>query len=99
MISPSQPLITSAKTPFSNQVTLTGSGTLNLNALYEQFSHFPNLELRDRTEPSVPLWTDLEEDSLRGVYFRLLKHSQDPNAQLAAEISQKLLAGREVQLP
>ena len=81
------------------RITLTGSAVPDLVALLEHFSQFPNLELRDRTEPPVPLWTQLEEDSLRGVYFRLLKDSQDPNAPLAAEISQKLLSGKEVQLP
>ena len=81
------------------RITLTGSGTPDVNALRECFLHFPNLELRDRTEPPVPLWTQLEEDSLRGVYFRLLKDSRNPNARLAAEISQKLLSGKEVQIP
>ena len=81
------------------RITLTGSGAPDLDELRELFSHFPNLELRSRTEPPIPLWTQLEEDSLRGVYFRLLKDSEDPNARLAAEISQKLLLGKEVQLP
>jgi DNA repair exonuclease SbcCD nuclease subunit len=81
------------------RITLTGSGSPDLAALQAYFSRFPNLELRDRTEPPVPLWSQLEEDSLKGVFFRLLKNSEDPNASLAAEISQRLLLGKEVRLP
>jgi len=81
------------------RVTLTGYGSPDLEELRRAFSHISNLQLRSRTETQVPLWTDVDEDSLRGTYFRLLKNSKDPNAALAAEISQRLLAGREVQLP
>lgn len=81
------------------RITLTGSGKPNLKGLYAYFSRFPNLELRDRTEEPIPLWQDVEEDSLRGAYFRLLKQSEHPSATLAAEISQRLLSGKEVQLP
>ena len=83
------------------RVTLTGQGTVDTGALLERFSRFPNLELRDETEAPVDLWADAEEDSLRGVYFRLLKKAaeEDDTARLAAEISRRLLAGREVRLP
>lgn len=81
------------------RITLTGTGAPDLKKLYARFSHFPNLEFRDRTEAPLPLWTEQEEDSLRGTYFRLLKQSGSPAAQLAAEISQRLLLGKEVQLP
>jgi len=81
------------------RITLTGYGTPDLEALGRHFSHIPNLELRDRTQPPLPLWEDVDEDSLRGTYFRLLKESQDPHAALAAEISRRLLSGWEVQLP
>ena len=69
-----------------------------LKELYARFAQFPNLELRDKTQPTVQLWAGVEEDSLRGAYFRLLKQSGDPHAQLAAELSQRLLLGLEVQL-
>ena len=66
---------------------------------WQCFPHIPNLVLRDRTEPPLPLWSDIGEDSLCGTYFRLLKESDDPHAELAAEISRRLLWGREVRLP
>ena len=72
---------------------------MDLAALREQLSRFPNLELIDETQPPLDIWADVGEDSLRGAYFRLLQNSQDPNAVLAAELSQKLLLGREVLLP
>jgi len=81
------------------RITLTGTGSPNLEALQRQLACFPNLELRDRTEPPVDLWEAVEEDSLRGTFFRLLQASRDPRAELAAQISQKLLMEREVRLP
>ena len=83
------------------RVTLTGTGTVDIPSLQKQFAGFPNLELRDRTEEPIDLWADAGEDTLRGTYFRLLqeKAREDPRARLAAEISQKLLSGREVRLP
>lgn len=81
------------------RITLTGTGTVDLDALQNHFPDFPNLELRDRTQPPVELWQDVASDTLRGAYFRMLKASQDPRAALAAELSQRLLLGREVPLP
>ena len=81
------------------RITLTGTGEPDLNALRERFAHIPNLELRNRTQPELPDWEDLQEDSLCGTFFRLLRDSKDPHAQLASEISRKLLSGREVRLP
>ena len=83
------------------RISLTGTGNVALEELKRQFAGFPNLELRDLTEEPVDLWADAGEDSLRGVYFRLLREisQEDPDALLAAEISRKLLEGREVRLP
>ena len=83
------------------RITLTGAGAVDAEQLKRQFGAFPNLELRDLTEEPVDLWADAGEDTLRGVYFRLLQEisREDPNAVLAAEISRKLLEGREVRLP
>ena len=86
------------------RISLTGDGPVDLNALREEFGDFPNLELRDRTESPVDVWADADGDSLEGIYFGMLKKAmeEDPeNArqiQLAAEISRKLLLGREVVL-
>ena len=84
------------------RIRLTGDGPVDVEALAAEFSDFPNLELRDQTEPPLDIWADADEDSLEGVYFGMLKKAmeEDPeNAErirLAAEISRKLLSGREV---
>jgi len=86
------------------RITLKGTGAMDLQALLARFRDFPNLILRDRTEQEVEVWQDADEDSLEGIYFGMLRKAmeEDPeNAQrirLAAEISRKLLLGREVSL-
>ena len=77
------------------RITLVGQEKSELWQLREKLGDFPNLLLRDRREKSVDLWQDVGQDSLRGVYFSLLR---EKNADLAAEISQKLLTGKEVRL-
>lgn len=82
------------------RITLTGEcepdGALS-------FPEFPFLQIRDRTVPPVDLWGCIGEDSLEGVYFRMLHdalQTADPEtALLAAKISRKILDGREVKLP
>ena len=88
------------------RVTLTGCGRVDIEELKRQFARFPNLELQDRTEEPMDLWADADEDTLEGMYFRLLREKLErslPGEQAcvtkAAEISRKLLAGREVTLP
>jgi len=80
------------------KVTLTGTGEEDVRP---RLSRFPHLQLVDKREAPVDLWQEAGEDTLRGVYFRLLRElsEEDPNAILAAEISRKLLAGKEVALP
>ena len=83
------------------RVTLTGCGQVDAAELKRKFSMFPNLELRDNTEEPLDIWGSAGEDTLEGVYFRLLKEQlkEDPETvKLAAEISRKLLRGREVKL-
>ena len=86
------------------RITLTGDGAVDLEALQEAFSDFPNLELRDRTEEPVEVWADAAQDSLEGIYFGMLRKAMEESPedarriQLAAEISRKLLCGREVKL-
>lgn len=86
------------------RVLLTGCGQVDIPAWREAFAHLPNLELLDRTEPPLDVWQDAGEDTLEGVYFRLLRRTMEENpeiahrVQLAAEISRKLLTGREVNL-
>lgn len=89
------------------RITFTGeSAPLDLDALCRQFSHFPNLELRDSTEPPLDLWATAGEDTLEGVYFRMLHQQlEDADAEtkeqilLAAKLSRQILENREVKLP
>ena len=83
------------------QIDLTGSASVDLQELKSRFARFPHLQLRDATEPPVELWAEAGEDTLRGVYFRLLhqRAESDDTAELAAKIAQKLLSGKEVRLP
>ena len=89
------------------RITLTGEcKAFDAEQLAKTFSHFPNLDLRNRTVPPLDLWAGAGEDSLEGVYFRLLQEAmegQDEDTvrriQLAARISRQLLAGQEVKLP
>lgn len=89
------------------RVTFTGeSPVLNLTALRSAFPLFPNLELRDRTIPQRNLWGSTNDDTLEGVYFRLLKDAMGDaddetreTLTLAARISRQILDGQEVRLP
>lgn len=87
------------------RVTLKGRGAVDMAALEGRFSGFPNLLILDQTQPALPLWEQAGEDTLRGVYFRLLREAaqeETKNAdriRLAAQISQVLLEGGEVPLP
>lgn len=89
------------------RITLTGeSEGVDLAALAEEFSRFPNLLLRDRTVPPIDLWASAGEDTLEGAYFRLLQEAMEGQDEqtcrrilLAAKISRQLLEGREVKLP
>ena len=89
------------------RITLTGSCEApDLESLQAEFSHFPNLILRDKTTRPVDIWGSLGEDSFEGVYFGLLKQAMETADEgekeeilLAAEVSRKLLEGQEVVLP
>ena len=89
------------------RLTLAGySAPIDISAISAQFPHIPNLELRDRTLPEVDLWSVIGEDSLEGVYFKLLHDGLDTdseklqqNLKLAAKISRQILDGQEVILP
>ena len=89
------------------RITLTGeTPPPDLNALQREFAHFPNLQLQDDTVPPVDLWATAGDDTLEGIYFRLLqqamqRQSEDDRRQilLAAKLSRQLLEGGEVKLP
>lgn len=67
------------------------------------FPDFPHLQIRDKTVAPVPVWDVMGEDSLEGLYFKLLHDSletaDEETVLLAAKISRKILDGREVTLP
>ena len=89
------------------RVTLTGySAGLDISKLAAEFSHIPNLQLRDETLPELDLWSNVGEDTLEGVYFGLLQKNEamdsdtiSRRARLAARISRQILDGQEVKLP
>ena len=89
------------------RITLVGpSEKLDMQALAQEFSRFPNLVLRDKTTLPVDPWIAAGEDSFEGMYFSLLKENlntqdlqQQRITQLAAKLSRRLLDGQEVKLP
>ena len=86
------------------RITLTGTGDVNLEKLQQKFADFPNLIFRDQTEAPLEIWPEADQDSLEGIYFGMLKKAMEESPenarqiQLAAEISRKILSGREVKL-
>ena len=86
------------------RIALTGNADVEIKSIYKEFPDFPNLTLLDKTEPPIDLWENRDSDTLEGMYFQLLHRAmeeQPENARqilLAAEISRKLLDGREVKL-
>ncbi len=89
------------------RVSLTGySAGVDIPALTAEFSHIPNLLLRDETLPELDLWSSVGDDTLEGVYFGLLQNTSNMEsetisrrARLAARISRQILDGQEVKLP
>lgn len=100
-------LLPPAETRDTWRITLTGYSTpLDTEELAAQFPHVPNLELRDRTLPEVDLWSNIDEDTLEGVFFRTLHDGLDTESEklrssirLAAKLSRRILDGQEVTLP
>lgn len=89
------------------RITLTGySSQIDLAALKQQFSHIPNLTLRDKTIPEPALWENIDSDTMEGMLFSALKEAADSPSQLlsqrahlAARICRSILDGQEVVLP
>ncbi len=87
------------------RITLTGSGRGEVQSIFSAYAQLSNLILRDNREEPLDIWASAGEDTLEGTYFALLQEktrSQDPEqaavALRAAEISRRILAGREVVL-
>ena len=105
----SQP-IDSILPPVGNQdfyrITFTGpSDPMDVDALRQKYAHFPNMVLRDHTTAPLDIWGTAGEDTLEGMYFKLLHDAMDQDnapgqlIQLAARISRQILDGQEVVLP
>lgn len=95
-----------AKTDDLYRVTLTGEGNVDAAALRRRYAHLGFLELRDETEEAADPWSSAGEDSLRGTYFRMLQEQlegadeeQAEIIRLAAQLSRRLLDGKEAELP
>ena len=90
------------------RITLTGTGEQpDMDGLRDALaSRFYELILEDHTMAPVDLWEGVGSDSLEGLYMALLKEFRDAAtpedreiAELAAQISRRLLEGQEVELP
>ena len=100
-------LLPPVETKDAYRVTFTGyAAPIDLSAISAKYPHIPYLELRDRTLPEVDLWSNIEEDTLEGMFFRALHDGLDTESEklqrqlkLAAKISRQILDGQEVVLP
>lgn len=82
------------------RITLTGNKNEECSLLSQRFSHIPNLEILDRTQENSFCWENYDSSCFRGVFYEILQQAEDRElAALAAEISAKILEGREVELP
>jgi len=89
------------------RVKLTGeSRGVNLEELYQIFGEYPHLKLVDETQKQANLWENAGQDTLEGLYFRLLRDAAEnadsrtrADLELTAKISRQILQGREVELP
>jgi len=89
-----------------HRINLVGPGRADAEALRRALKEYPNLWIRDFTEPPVDLWAGAGEDSLEGSFFALLRQAageasgeERRQIELAASLSRRLLEGREVNLP
>jgi DNA repair exonuclease SbcCD nuclease subunit len=89
------------------RVRLTGETTAGAtDGLALGFADWPNLTILDETTVPGNVWDRAGEDTLTGLFFRILRDGakeSDPDTaatlELAARIGRKILEGREVELP
>lgn len=89
------------------RVRLTGEGNrIDLEDIYRRFAAWPNLKLLDETVQKGNVWKNAGDDSLEGVYFRILRQAMDAadeptraELELTAKLSRRILEGQEVELP
>ena len=87
------------------RITVTGEGNTPLEGALERWKAFSCLQVTDRRMPAPDPWSRIGEDTLEGVYFRLLREKLDRAdgedreiIDLAAKLSAGILEGREVTL-
>ena len=87
------------------RITLVGEGETHMERYQENWKAFPNIQWVDRRLPPPDPWSRIGEDTLEGVYFRLLRekleHSGEEDREiieLAAKLSAGILEHREVAL-
>ena len=87
------------------RVTLTGEDGVPLEELKARFSMYPNLQWHDRRSSFADPWRRAGEESLEGIYFRLLREKLEKASeedleiiQLAASLSDRILTAGEVTL-
>ena len=89
------------------RIVLTGEAEPDdVRRLEAQLGAYPNLTLRDETNPPCDVWENAGEDNLCGLFFGILRsqaEEADPETakrlELAARISRRILQRREVELP
>lgn len=89
------------------RLTFTGEAEpVELPALRRSLEQYRHLTLVDRTTPPVDAWACADEDTLEGMFFRILRDAgQEQDGQtrqdleLAAKLSRRILLGQEVVLP
>ncbi len=89
------------------RVRLTGEMRQELlDRLRGRFGEYPNLRLLNETVPLGDIWETSGEDSLTGLFFRMLQEATEgadrqtvDRLELAARIGRRILEGREVELP
>ena len=100
-------LLPPVETRDAYRVTFTGyAAPMDLQEIAAAYPQIPYLELRDRTLPEIDLWSNIEEDSLEGLFFKTLHDGLNTDSEklqrqlkLAAKISRQILDGQEVVLP
>lgn len=87
------------------RITLTGDEETPLEILKERFRAYPNIQWRDRRRPAADPWRRVGEESLEGLYFRLLREKLENASpedreliELAARLSDRILEHQEVAL-
>ena len=88
------------------RITLTGeTENVNVEAIRQALGRYPHLQLRDQTTRLADVWSAVEDDSLEGAYFRMLRDAMEGQTEqqrrrimLAARISRQILDGQEVKL-